>query len=205
MPMEMKHPEALLLPLLMFADYLLTIAGAIWKDRGYHRHFKLDSYELNPVWQNDVARRRWFNPRHALLVLATSAALIGMFEFLPLPEWAVQAILGCFLVAFGYVVACHLSNLATFVYTARHPDQLRGEVSIDRAWLLAVSSHQVLLVLAPLVILAAISPTPLILGGIGGAVVLWITHRKWLKAQRKNAATRSMQELPVEAEVVEKQ
>jgi len=33
----------------MFADYFLTVTGAIWKERKYDEHFKAPFSELNPA------------------------------------------------------------------------------------------------------------------------------------------------------------
>lgn len=47
----MKHPEVLILPVLMIADYYLTILGSILYSQGYGKHIRFEHYELNPVWQ----------------------------------------------------------------------------------------------------------------------------------------------------------
>ncbi len=76
----MRHPEALLLPIMMLADYFLTVAGAILREKGYSLHFRDPHYELNPVWQKHIAEKKWLNPRHALLTIALSAMLILLTE-----------------------------------------------------------------------------------------------------------------------------
>src|SRR5262245_6019846 len=60
----MLHPEVLLVPVLMVLDYYLTLYGAHLAEQSYRRHFKTEHYELNPIWQRAVARRRWINLWH---------------------------------------------------------------------------------------------------------------------------------------------
>jgi hypothetical protein len=79
----MKHPEFLLLPVAMVADYLLTIACARLRVRGHAEHFKTAHYELNPIWQSAVAKKRWFNARHLVLTFVLSSILIACVEQLP--------------------------------------------------------------------------------------------------------------------------
>src|SRR3954471_18182323 len=70
-----RHPEFLLVPVLMISDYLLTIAGARLRADVYGRHFRTQHYELNPAWQSAVAKLRWFNPRHLLITFAFTVFL----------------------------------------------------------------------------------------------------------------------------------
>ncbi|MBK8921077.1 MAG: hypothetical protein IPM81_06140 [Saprospirales bacterium] len=59
----MKHPELLLLPVFMLADYFLTLAGAIQAEKKYSHHFQTEQYELNPAWQPRLG------PRHLLITI----------------------------------------------------------------------------------------------------------------------------------------
>ena len=65
----MLHPEMILVPVLLLADYFLTIQGANAAAGKYSQHFRVRHYQLNPLWQQAIARRKWFNPRHLLLVV----------------------------------------------------------------------------------------------------------------------------------------
>ncbi len=44
----MNHPELIAVPVLMLADYALTILGAKTSAVVYRNHFTMPSYELNP-------------------------------------------------------------------------------------------------------------------------------------------------------------
>src|SRR5690242_2440703 len=91
----MKHPQILLLPLLMFADYFLTVLGAVLRDKGYSNHFKLEHYELNPVWQKSIRQKRWVNPRHILLTLFVSFGFSALLEFGDVPKPMAECLFGC--------------------------------------------------------------------------------------------------------------
>src|SRR5207302_3204738 len=95
-----KHPEVLLLPVLMFVDYFMTVLGAVQRDKKYSHHFKVRHYELNPIWQTAIAQRKWFNVRHAVMVLVVSAILIGGLELGDVPDGFARAALGALIVAY---------------------------------------------------------------------------------------------------------
>ncbi len=82
----MKHPELILIPILMFSDYFLTVAGAVLKEKKYADHFKFEHYELNPIWQKEIAQKKWLNPKHIVLTIVFSSVLIFLMEFGEMPE-----------------------------------------------------------------------------------------------------------------------
>ena len=160
----MKHPEFLLVPVFMFADYFLTLAGAVLKDRKYGDHFKAEHYELNPIWQKNVARKKWLNPRQIVLVVVSSSILILPMEFVEMPQPFIQAVLGCLLAVLGMVIGRHLSNLMIFRHVIRKPEEISGQVTMSHALLLWVSLYQYLTILVPLALIAIFSPSPFVIG-----------------------------------------
>lgn len=100
----MQHPEIFLIPLLMLADYFLTLVGAKMAEEKYRLHYKITNYELNPFWQKSVNERRWLNPRHLILVtLITILLLLGEYqggELRDMVPYVVAALVG----AWGAVV-----------------------------------------------------------------------------------------------------
>ncbi len=184
----MKHPDFLLVPVFMFADYFLTLAGAALKDGKYGDHFKTEHYELNPIWQKQVAQKKWLNPRHILLVVVGSCLLLLPMEFVELPEPFIQAVLGCLLAFFGMLIGRHLSNLMIFRYVIRKPDEISGQVTMSHAMLLWVSLYQHLAILAPLALIAVFSPSPFVIGACVGAVLVLAVHLQWIRRHRKQAS-----------------
>jgi hypothetical protein len=176
----MKYPQILLLPLLMFADYFLTVWGAVLKDGRYGNHFKSEHYELNPVWQKAISRKRWVNPRHILLTLFTSGILAVALEFCDLPDSLPDYLFGCLFVLFGMVVGVHVSNILMFRRVARFPEEISGQVVMAHALLLRTSAFRYLVAAIPIAIIAIFSPTPFTIGAAAGAVSIFAVHSVWI-------------------------
>jgi hypothetical protein len=174
-----KHPEIILLPPMMFADYFLTVLGAIQRDKKYARHFKMQHYELNPIWQKSISRKKWFNLRHTLLVVIMNAALIWALEFGDIPDAFAEIILGSLLVVYGVVIGRHFSNLLIFRYIEKNSSQISGEVSMSHRLVLSISTYQMLVALIPVVLIAVFSRSNFARGGVLGAVILFATHWGW--------------------------
>lgn len=177
----MKYPSLLLIPVFMFVDYFLTIAGAVLKERKYDEHFKTEHYELNPVWQKEVAKKKWFNPRHILLAIVIPSLAILFFEYGQISEAYVQGFTGCVLTVFAAVIGRHLSNLLTFRYVARKPDEITGAMTISHPMLLSIAMYQYLVVVVPIVIIAVFSPNPFVLGALAGAMLMLAVHVGWAR------------------------
>jgi len=188
----MHHPESLLIPVLMLCDYWLTVAGARAREGVYAEHFKTQHYELNPIWQAAIARKRWLNPRHLALTFAISAVFIGVGETLLANDPVFDFVIGALFAVFGAVNGRHLSNLATFAWMRRHPDELSGNIAMSHALTLWLSTFQYLVLLLPLALLAIVTPTPHVLGGLGGGVLLIAVHlgwiRRWYRQRRRREA-----------------
>lgn len=181
----MRHPEFLLIPVLMLSDYALTIAGARMRLLNYGRHFKTEHYELNPIWQQAVAKLRWFNPRHLLITAAITLILGFCIEVLqPSDEAFVEVIEGFLLGLLGAVNGRHLGNLLTFAYLGRHPDAIDGTVTMNHEFALWLSTFQGLGFAVPASLLALFSPRPIVLGFLGGALALLAVHVAWTLRER---------------------
>lgn len=180
----MKHPEIVLLPILMFTDYYLTVTGAILKERKYADHFKTEHYELNPNFQKEIAAIKWFSPRHFLGTLFLTGFVFLIVGFDWLPSYFAEGILGYFLILFATVVGRHIGNILTFIAVDRVPDQLTGQITMTHAFALTLSTVSYFVVLVPLAILALFTRAPYVVGGLLGIVMLILTHLRWLAAHR---------------------
>jgi hypothetical protein len=186
----MNHPEFLLLPVAMIADYVLTIASARLRERGHAEHFKTEHYELNPVWQKTVAKKRWLNPRHLVLTLALSTILIACVEGMPSFPRLVHFFAGVMIGVQGSVIGRHLCNLATFLFVRRHPDSIAGTVTLQHEFVLWLSifQHGPLLLVAA--VLAIYVPNPAVLGVFVGIAMLVLIHLIWIARFRRVAKHR---------------
>ena len=182
----MKYPSLLLIPVFMFIDYFLTVAGAVLKEKKYDAHFKTEHYELNPIWQKQIAKKQWFNPRHILLTIVISTAAIGLLEFAVVPRYYVEAFTGCVFTIFAAVIGRHLSNLLTFRRVIRKPDEVTGAVTVSHGTVLSIAMYQYLVVVIPIAIIALFSPNPFVLGALSGVVLMLAIHMAWARQHSKS-------------------
>lgn len=179
----MRHPEVILVPLLLLADYFLTLIGAKAASGKYGQHFRTAHYELNPVWQQAVAQRKWFNPRQLSLVAVISAGFYYL-TFALSDDWF-AGLVGLYFGIFGSVIGRHISNLLTFRYFENHPDEVQGEVRLAHSLTLALSQVQFSLVLIPLLLLSLTTGEPTVLGAACGVGMLIALHAIWLSKSRR--------------------
>lgn len=183
----MKHPEILLLPILMFADHFLTILSVVEKEKRFAKHIKVLHDELNPLWQKSVAQKRWFNPRHILLTLIITTALVSVSEFFTWDAFS-EGTLGALFTIYGVIVGSHLSNIATYRYVSKRTGEISGEVTFAHAFVLRMSAFGCLSVGFPFLILALFVQTPYVIGGLLGILWLFFIHSRWLRQWKNQPA-----------------
>src|SRR5262249_53832041 len=137
---KMKYPQILLLPVMMFADYFLTVWGAILKERKHSEHFKHEHYELNPIFQKEIAKKKWFNPRHTLVTILVSLGLALLLQFGDIPDAVAEGLLGYFFTLFGAIIGRHLSNILIFKQMARSPNEVSGQIKMSHGMALSIST-----------------------------------------------------------------
>ena len=186
----MNHPELMLVPMLMLSDHLLTVAGARAREKGYSQHIRTEHYELNPIWQAEIARKRWFNPRHLFLVVLVGSLLFAVGEYEVTGDDPTLAFAtGMLLSAFGTINGRHLANLATFRRVQHHStSDIDGSITFSHEYVLSVSLYQQLALLLPMALLCLFSPTPPLLGGVAGIVLLMLLHAAWIARWRRRSA-----------------
>lgn len=191
----MNHPEVFIIPVLMLSDYFLTVWGAILSEKKYGQHFKFEHYELNPIWQKNIARKQWFNLKHLVIVVA-----VTIFCFFWSNTWTgtdvgSEALFGYLTILFASINGTHVANILTFLYMIRHPGSVSGEIRMNHPLMLCLSQFRLLSLLLVLIVIAFFSPTPFILGGVGSQVVLLITKLCW--TAKANAAEKKKTAPPV--------
>ena len=170
---------------MMFADYYLTLASVISKDKGYANHFKVEHWELNPIWQKQVAQKKWFNPKHILIVALFSSVAILLPEYGTMPDSFCQAFLGCLIGMFSIIVGRHLSNLLIFRYVTRNPDEISGQITMSHDFVLSMSLYQYLGICFFLGLIALLSRSLFVIGSFVGAVLVVTHHSRWIRRHRK--------------------
>lgn len=185
----MKNPEFFLLPILMFADYILTVFGAIQREKKYAEHFKIQDYELNPLWQKDISKKKWFNPRHILFTVLFTAILSLLIEFGNLPDFFIQGFLGCLIVSFGCLIGRHLSNILIFNFLIKNPSSASGQIAMTHTLILHMSKYQCLVIVIPMTLTTIFSATPFIIGGLTGSIFILCLHSIWIGKYKREMET----------------
>jgi len=184
----MRHSEVLIVPVLMLADYYLTIVGAKLAQSGYRAHFKSASYELNPIWRGDVAKLRWFNPRHLLLAALLTALLLFAAEASDtLDPWFFPVMFGMVLGAFTPIITQHLGNILTFEFMRRNPNEVEGSVTFSMRYAIVASIAQGMTVLVVLALVAWLTQVPIAYGMLAGAGVLMLARFSWFARAKRGA------------------
>lgn len=181
----MKYPELLTVPALVLADYFLTLLSATEREKKYADHFAVEHFELNPVWQNQVARRKWFNPKHLLLTVTITLALVFLAEYAPVPEPFVRGTLGCLIVFFGMTIGRHLTNLMVFQHAINNPEDISGRLTMKHGMVLSVSLYNYAVVAVPVALIALFAPSAFVIGAVLACLLQVIVHAKWISQWRK--------------------
>lgn len=110
----------LLVSLLLFLDYRLSIIGLRWFRKGAHEHYDLGgSYELNPTFEDDIEGERLVSPR-LLLAMARSIVIVSAAWWFTARVGSLEdvyaGVLGFFVLIQVPVTIRHLNNIALFRY-----------------------------------------------------------------------------------------
>lgn len=163
----------------MLLDYFLTILGAKSARRVYSNHFKVVSYELNPLWKNSVERLRWFNLRHLVIVCLVTLLAVFVDVLEAAPSRTFDILFGILLGGFGLVCCRHLNNLLLFGYLNRHPAEISGQVTLSMPLQLRISLLQYLSLAPLLLIIGLFTRSTFVFGVCLGVGALVIAHLVW--------------------------
>jgi hypothetical protein len=180
----MDYPAILLIPVFMLADYYLTLVGYVLREEKYGEHFKIDHYELNPVWQNVVSEKKWFNPRHLLGTIFITILLVYTLEYEDKPEIMIEFLLGFFLVGTGIIIGNHLRNILMFWHVIRKPDAVAGQVFLDHSFSLSGSMYEYAGVLVPLIMISLFTPSAFVIGAALSCALQMLVHVVWILIYR---------------------
>jgi hypothetical protein len=169
----------------MLTDYFLTVFGAVQKEKKHSQHFKAQHYELNPVWQKAISRKKWINPRHLLLTVLITIVLSVALERSEFPDFFAEGILGCLFVFFAAVIGRHVSNILIFRRLAQGLSEISGQVTMTHSLSLSISTYQYLVVALPVFVIAFFNPTPFVFGGVAGVVLLFAVHGLWILRHKR--------------------
>jgi hypothetical protein len=175
----------LVIPLFMMADYYLTLLGnKISKE--YREHFAMKDYEVNPLWQKDVSRQKWFNPKQLALVAAFTAIFYFFIQYLYDRDYILmQLMMGMITAPYAIILGRHLSNLLLFSFVRKNPGILEGKLMIPYQYMLATSRIMVVPGIFMFIVIYAFTQDFFVLGGTIGSVILFCVHFIWALKARK--------------------
>ena len=180
----MDYPAILLIPVLMLADYYLTLVGYVLYEKKYAEHFNIDHYELNPVWQNVITKKKWFSPRHLIGTILFTILLVYALEFDDKPEILVEFLLGFFLVGSGILIGNHFNNILMLWHVIRKPEVVSEQISLDHGYSLSRSMYKYVGVLVPLLIISLFTPSYFVIGGTLSCALQMVVHLVWMLIYR---------------------
>jgi hypothetical protein len=150
---------------LVIGDYYLTLVGA--KLAREQQILEVDgSYELNPHFRDDIDRRRRFSSRLLVSILFWGAALTVLGYAWPATGFLVAA--GFLIVVELGIYVRHFDNIGTYRMLVRHRDSAVGYVRWSRPFVYRRSSMNSWTMGAFLLVLAALTGSPMLLGGALG-------------------------------------
>ena len=119
------------------SDYVLTMRCVRLLRSGADRHFGYEIYELNPLFQKDVAQLRRFSPRFVVALVLTCLGFAGVWAMvsqLSPPIWDLYRwFLGALVLGQVAVHLRHFNNLAVF-WHARDSRGYQGKINVA-TWL----------------------------------------------------------------------
>ena len=128
--------------LLYALDYLLTLKAAHLYEHGVKNHIAFGGgYELNPVFQEDIAALRRFSYRFFLLLILFGGLLLTIY-FLGMREMFAFS-LGLLIGVQLAVHLRHIRNLAVFSYAQRSEGMI-GKIAYEHWLSLRLSSIELL-------------------------------------------------------------
>src|SRR5215469_12151335 len=155
----MNHPEVFIIPVLMLADYFLTVWGAILNEKKYGQHFKIEHYELNPIWQKAIARKRWFNLKHlANVAVFTAFCFFWSYSWTDNNSDFFGGFFGFMIILEAGIIGTHVTNILIFSYLIRHPGSVSGEIKMNHPLMLYMSQFRLVSLLLVLIVIAIFSP-----------------------------------------------
>ncbi len=166
----------ILTPLLMLADYFLTLLGKKYRERV--PHFQSETYELNPDFRKAVDNNEKVNYRHlAYTAIFTFAAYMiyksGDKTFL-------DFFTGYIVTTFGVVNARHIGNISLFRFSIKNPEEIKGVIHTSHLYNLKNSLFQTIGLTTVFLMFVILKPIPFVIGAFASQVIFVIQQLFWI-------------------------
>jgi hypothetical protein len=177
----MKSIEVVLVPILMLADYYLTVLGNFYRRKKYSEYYVIETYELNPLWKKDIDSLKIFNYKHILIVILFTAYFLSLSENANL----YQFMIGNIFALYGFINGRHLNNIFLFRFIYSHSDEVAGKVQMSHFLGLKMAQYQLAIVVLPFLLLTILQPNNYLYGGLFGFLVIFIGIQYWIRKHKK--------------------
>lgn len=166
------------------SDFYLTIWAARVYDRGAKEHISFSgSYELNPLFHEDVDSRRWVSRRFLTLLGIYAASMIIIWFFtvfvLGVPE-LFKLYAGAMFLMEVPVHLRHVRNLVLF-YSSLEAGMITGRIAYSRRLAFKVSAVESLAFAVFFGLLSASFGSWFLAGGALVCLSTAHQHRRWMK------------------------
>ncbi len=175
------------IPVLMLADYYLTLLGKKLRDNVYTQHISSEQYELNPAWQKDINKFKLFNYKHLLAVILITGYLF-FAEKLLRDDWFF-AIYGAISTIYVYILMRHFQNILIYRFANKNPDMLSGKAVIGHIFSLKISQYNILMTAIMLIFVFAWTGSWFVLGSVSGLLLFSITQLRWINAYKRKKSS----------------
>jgi hypothetical protein len=145
------------------------------------------SFELNPIFQNDINSLRRFSPRFLAMLFVTSGLLatVWFLSSESVPEMYVF-LSGAMILLELTIHTRHLRNLFMFRAMLKS-DCVRGKIEYSRPVILRMSSNELFIFSALYVLLFVFTQSWFVLGGATTSLLTAIKHRQLAQAAASKA------------------
>lgn len=191
--MDIRIANELILVILLWVivyamDYFLTIIGARLYRSGAQDHVVFQgSYELTPVFREDVDALRLVSPRF-LRYLGSSVVLILLVWLLDIQFLGqyifFSALVGALFLREAPIYVRHIRNIALFVLL-RNDDSVSGRIEYSRWVTLKISAIELFSFAGFYLLLFLLDRSWFFLGGAAGSLVTGVQHLTMSTGERE--------------------
>ncbi len=176
-------PALIIISLVYFSDYYLTLTAARLYEKGAKKHFSYEGgIELNPLYKKSFENVRNLKHRRFIITLIAMNTMTYLLWLLSRPNspGAFELFLGGFILSEAFVHIRHLRNLAMF-RRAVSSDGISGQISYSRNCMHNLARIDAFTFALLYLILAILFWRTFFLGGFITCLSLANAQKKWLK------------------------
>lgn len=173
----------ILTPLLMLADYFLTLLGNKYSKRV--PYFRSETYELNPEFRNSIDNNQKISYRHLFYTVFFTG--IGYAIYRSGDKEYLDAFAGYIVTTFGVVNARHIGNILLYRYSIKNPGEAKGVLYTSHIYNLKNSLFQTIGLATLFLLFLILHPMPFLVGAFVAQIMGIIHHLNWINKHNNPA------------------